>query len=68
MMPSKGDRVRYLAVAGCYYDAIVTGVRDGGFVDVEVIVPGSEDRVALSAVRFAEREEPWAQAWPKEGA
>lgn len=66
-MPARGDIVCYRAIAGEVYEAVVTGVREGGFVDVDVMVPGTEHRVGLSAVRFHSGPVPWAQVWPREG-
>lgn len=67
MMPARGDMVCYRAIAGDVYDAVVTGVREGGFVDVEVLVPGTERRVGLSAVRFHDGPAAWARVWPRDG-
>lgn len=65
-MPSRGDEVRYRAIAGQVYDAIITGIRTTGIVDIEVIMPGTERRVSLGGLKFNEQPAEWAQVWPRE--
>ena len=50
-----GDRVDYVSpfFTGTY-DAVVTQVRDAGFVDIEVNIPGTREPWPIRAVRFGE--------------
>ena len=47
----KGDEVFYRSLAGPVYDAVVTRVRDAGFVDLDVDI-GTKEPFPLHAIRI----------------
>jgi hypothetical protein len=71
-MAKRGDAVRYRAIAGEVYDAVLAGdVRPDGFVAVDVSVPGQREPVTFSRVIWRESEPgDWSvcTAWPGEAA
>jgi hypothetical protein len=55
-----GDRVRYRAIAGDTYDAVVSAVIESGHAWLDVIVPGCQDGLRVRAKRHG-------SAWSKDG-
>jgi len=47
----KGDAVRYRSIGGATYPATVTGVRPGGFIDLDIEIGGGQP-IHLNAVRI----------------
>lgn len=62
----KGDSVNYGLISGEVYDAVVTNVRPGNYVDVAITIPGTKEPFELHAVRAAAQRMPFSCAWPKE--
>ena len=54
-MPTRGDKVVYRCLAGCYYDAEVRVVRQDGRVDIAVSA-GANDPVDLPRIEIVVRE------------
>lgn len=64
--PTIGDKVAYRAQAGDQYEAEVMSIHPGGaYVDIDVIVPGTDKRVPLRAVRWGAG---GPAGWPDSGA
>lgn len=53
-MPEKGDQVAYRSFAGDVWDAVVTGLREGGFVDIDLSGPGLKEPYPLHAIRWSD--------------
>ena len=50
----KGDAVSYRSFGGDLYDAIITGIRPAGFVDVDLTGPHLKEPYALTGVRWSD--------------
>jgi hypothetical protein len=51
----KGDAVRYRSIGGPTYPATVTGVRPGGFIDLDIEIGGNTP-IHLDSVRIERME------------